>query len=402
MKRPPTIILKYYLYRVTLSYGFFTPIFTLFLLQRGLNFTQIASLSIVYSIVTIIGEIPTGYIGDRIGRRNSLLLSSFFMTLSIGGFALTYSYLGFVVLYVFWSLSLVFRSGSGDAWLYETLQHEIGEEHFARIRGRGNSVNYGFTVLTILIGGLLFSIDPRFPFVASAMLNGASIFVLFSLPKNPQYEEEAEDNETFTILDALPIIRKQLTSPQLRSLVVYIALFFGVVQVVNIYIQPISVNTLGISERLLGVLYAGFTVASAIVSYYVGTVKEVLGIRGAVLLFPPILGIILVFPVFVPLLALPVFFANKVAKPLMRPIVNQYINDHTESVGRATILSAASMVYALFRLPFYVVGGVVADVYTPLIAIALLGVMVLAGFSVVHLWESPVSDASTETPSSTD
>jgi hypothetical protein len=103
------------------------PIFTLFLHHRGLNFTQIASLSIVYSLVTIGGEIPTGYIGDRIGRRTSLLLGSVFMTLSIGGFALTSSYLGFVVLYIFWSLSLVFRSGSGDAWLYETLQQEIGE-----------------------------------------------------------------------------------------------------------------------------------------------------------------------------------------------------------------------------------------------------------------------------------
>jgi MFS family permease len=392
MNRPPTIILKYYLYRVTLSYGFFTPIFTLFLLQRGLSFTQIASLSIIYSLVTIGGEIPTGYIGDRIGRRTSLILGSFFMTLSISGFALTHSYLGFVILYIFWSLSLAFRSGSGDAWLYETLQQEIGEEHFARIRGRGSSVNMGFTTLTILVGGFLFSIDPRFPFVASAVLNGASIFVLLSLPKNPQYEEEAKDDETFTILDALPILRKQLTTPPLRSFVVYIALFFGVIQVVNIYIQPISVNILGIPVRFLGILYAGFTAASAIVSYYAGTVKEVFGIKWSVLLFPPILGGLLVLPVFAPLLALPVFFANKVARPLMRPIVNQYINDHAASIGRATILSAASMVYALFRLPFYVVGGVVADMYTPIIAIAILGVMVLTGFVAVWFWEAPVRE----------
>ncbi len=69
-----SLIRRYYLYRATLSVGFITPIFTLFLL-RSLTFTQLGALSALYGRFRSVGEIPTGYVGDRLGRRASLLLS---------------------------------------------------------------------------------------------------------------------------------------------------------------------------------------------------------------------------------------------------------------------------------------------------------------------------------------
>jgi MFS family permease len=417
---PPSPVLKYYLYQATVSFGFFSPIFTLFLLDRGLDYTAIASLSMLYAVLTVVGEIPTGYVGDRIGRRNSLIVSSAFMTLSILGFAVVRSYLGLAVLYVLWTLSLVFRSGSGDAWLYDTLEAGLDADRFAHVRGRGGSVNKTVTVVTMLAGGVLFSIRPTLPFVASGILNGAGVVVLLTLPKNRQYvendestedyddengedcdAESAEDDDanasdTFTILDALPVLREQLTGPRLRWFVACAALFFGVIAAVDMYVQPISTETLGVPVASMGLLYAAFTAVSAVASYYAGAVQERLGVRGAMLAVPVLLGIALVAPLLWPLLAFPMFFVLKGSRSLLYPIVTQHVNDEVESVGRATVLSAASMAYALVRLPLGLLGGVVADATSALVAVGVLGSMFLAGIAVVRVVASPVDGRDSE------
>ncbi|WP_158058326.1 MFS transporter [Halorussus halophilus] len=401
---PSSPVLKYYLYQATISFGFFSPIFTLFLLSRDLNYTQISTLSMLYAVLTVAGEIPTGYVGDRIGRRNSLLASSAFMTLSILGFVVVQSYLGLAVLYVLWTLSLVFRSGSGDAWLYDTLEAELDEGRFAYVRGRGGSVNSAVTVVTMLAGGVLYSVEPTLPFLASGVLNGAGVLVLLTLPKNRQYSENgdgvegAHDSEdTFTILEALPVLRRQLARPPLRSFVVYAALFFGVVAAVNTYVQPISTRTLGVPEASMGVLYAAFTAVSAVTSYYAGAVQDRFGVRGAMLVVPVLVGVFLLAPLLWPLLAFPAFFVLRGSSTLLRPIVSQFINDNAESVGRATVLSAASMLYALVKLPFYLLGGVVADAYSALFAVGVVGTVFLVGIVVVRVVSSPVAVGDRET-----
>ncbi|UPV75488.1 MFS transporter [Halorussus limi] len=417
---PPSPVLKYYCYQATVSFGFFSPIFTLFLLDRGLDYTAIASLSVLYAVLTVGGEIPTGYVGDRLGRRASLLLSSAFMTLSILGFALVRSYVGLAVLYVLWTLSLVFRSGTGDAWLYDALaagraseasgtsesrsDGGLDADRFAHVRGRGQSVNKAVTVVTMLAGGVLYSVRPTLPFVASAVLNGAGVVVLLTLPKNRQYLDGdsdaggdgaggATDDERLGTLAALAVLREQLTRPRLRWFVAYAALFFGVVAAADTYVQPISTETLGVPVASMGLLYAAFAGVSAVASYYAGAVQDRLGVRGAVLAIPLVLGVALVAPLLWPLLALPTFFVMKGSRSLLYPIVTQRVNDEVASVGRATVLSAASMAYALVKLPLYLLGGAVADATSALVAFGVLGGVFLAGIAAVRTFASPVGES---------
>ncbi|EFW90834.1 putative sugar transporter [Haladaptatus paucihalophilus DX253] len=390
-------IYKYYCYQATVSFGFFSPIFTLFLLYRNLDYTQIALLSALYSTLTVLGEIPTGYVGDRIGRRDSLVVSSVCMTLSILGFVVARSFPALALLYVLWTLALVFRSGSGDAWLYDYLRAELDTDRFARVRGRGMAVNRAVTVVTVLAGGVLYELDPRLPFLASGVLNGAGVVVLLTLPRNRAYAE-GDDRDVLSPLDAVRVIRRHLSKPPLRSFVTYVALFFAATGAVESYVQPIATGPLGLSVELMGPLYAGFTLVSAGVSYYAGTIEEVVGLRTTTVFVPVVLCVSFVLPVFVPLLALPMFVARTGSNTLLRPLVNQYINDHSESVGRATVLSAASMAYAVLRLPLVLLGGLVADAYSPLVTVAAVGAIVLVGLVSVILWESPVG-AGTETVS---
>nr|WP_228370972.1 MULTISPECIES: MFS transporter [unclassified Natrinema] len=78
---------RYYLYSLTETQGLIAPVWVLLLQARGLSYTDIGFLGAVYWAVLVLAEIPTGYIGDRLGRRQSLLMAAVVTAVGIGGLA---------------------------------------------------------------------------------------------------------------------------------------------------------------------------------------------------------------------------------------------------------------------------------------------------------------------------
>lgn len=408
-----SLIRRYYFYRATLSVGFITPIFTLFLL-RSLTFTEVGALSAIYSTVSVVGEVPTGYVGDRLGRRASLLLSVAFTVASLAGFLVAEQFIWFAILYILWAIALTFRSGSMDAWLYDTLDERLDTTRFSHVRGRGDAVQNWIGALTMVFGGLLYGIAPTAPFLAAVVFNSLGFLTLLSLPKNRQYAARGDSDETSGRLGprgALRIVRQHLARPPLRSLLLYVGLFYGVVGVAHTYVQPMTIETLGpvaaavgvempaggAAEAArsgeagaalalgLGVMYAGLSAVSALGGYYAGAIENRLGVRRAVLLVPAVAAVALLIPVWVALMAIPTFVAMRTSTPLLRPIANGYINDHVSGVGRATLLSAASMFYMTLRTPLALGAGMIADASTATVAVASLGGLFLVGGGVVWI-----------------
>lgn len=399
---PSRTVAKYYLYQGTVTYGFFWPVFTLFLLSRELSYTQIGLLGSISAAVVVVGELPTGYVADRIGHRNGLILGSGFLTASLVGFLVARSFAAFAALWILWALGMAFQSGSGDAWLYEVLSARDRSGAFTRVRGRGGAVNQWVTAGSMLAAGGLYAMDPRLPFVAGGLLIGSSIPVLLTMPRagggtgdgdDAEGEGDESDRDHLEMLAAARLVREQLTRPPLRSFVLYVALFFGVVSAADEFIQPVAVYAIGLPESGLGPLYTGFTVVAAVASYYADRIETALSTRWAVLLVPTFVGVFLVLPALVPLAALPLFFAMKSANVVVSPIASGYVNDHVGSAGRATVLSAASMAYAAVRLPLKPAIGAVADATSPILALAALGGGLLCCTALVYLWEAPAADS---------
>ncbi|WP_411966366.1 MFS transporter [Haloferax sp. YSMS24] len=388
-RRPPPVLAKYYLYEATATCGFVTPVFTLFLVWRDLSFTQIGLLGSLTAVVVVGGEIPTGYVSDRFGRQGSLFFGSALLAASLAGFLVAERFVVFAVLYALWALGAVFRSGTIDAWLYETLQTRFDESSFTRVRGRGAAVNQWVSAVMMLSAGVLYEFDPRFPFAASVVTLGVSCVVALSLPAVTTTHDDGEES----IAGAVTVLKGHLTKPPLRSTVLYLGLFLGVTSAANTYVPPILTGPVGFPETSLGPIYAGFTVVMATSGYFADEIEARLTTRGAIVCIPAVVAVFLLVPLVVPMAALPAFVLVKSARTVLPPLANGYINDRIGSTNRATVLSAASMLYALVRTPLKPLTGVVADVATPFVAIASLGVLFLLGAVLVVRWEMPVRDA---------
>jgi hypothetical protein len=413
-----SVVLRYYLYRAVGGPGFIWPVYVLYMLSHDLSYAAIGAVGAVQTVVILTGEIPTGYVGDRIGRRNSLAAAEVVFTVSGVGMVLATDFVGFAASFALLSLAMTFRSGSGDAWLYDVLEERLDEDQFTHVKGRGSAVGQWVTAATMIAGSLMYVVQPVYPFVAVVGARLVTLGVVLTLPKVGRYADggadvdddagdaTGDDDEGLSPLEAPSVIREHLLAPELRSFVAYMALFVAAAGTAGVYIQPMAVDALagdlgsllataGVPEAAtLGVLYASFTAVSALASDRASDVEDWLGTRRALLGLPLAVAALLLLPLALPLLAFPMFFGLRGGQSLVRPIAGQYLNDHLESLGRATVLSAVSMVYAVVRIPFALGSGVVADWLSPLTAVAGMGAAFLVVGGALAVLQSPVREPS--------
>lgn len=399
---PPASLPKYYLYKATKAVEFYRPIMYLFFLAQGLTFTQIAILEAIYNLTTVLGEIPTGYIGDRLGRRNSLLFGTALIAATLVGIGLAGSFLTLAGLYVCWSMGYNFRSGSEDAWLYDTLTDDLSEGEFAGVRGRGESVSLAIGAGAAIVGGYLGSLNLSYPWFVAAVVTALGIVVLLTVEEPAAYE--ASGTENVGLRETLGIVRDVLRQRNVRALVLYYyVLYVGVTYLVFVFLQPVFetvVLDLGVStpqiESLLGVFYAAYSLVGAALSYHTGTIREYVGMRAWFVGLPFVVGGALVGMYLVPVLALPTFLLARGLADVTRSFASQYVNDRIGTVGRATVLSAVAMVSGLSVIPFQLGSGVISDVVSPLFALAVAGGVLIAGSGAILAWEFPISTEASE------
>jgi MFS family permease len=385
---PPRPVARYYLYMATNTMGLALPIWVVFLRAQGLSYTEIMVLDAVWWLGLTAGEIPTGFVGDRIGWRNSLVAGNALRAIAVVAMGLSSTFGVLAGVYLLWAVGTTLQSGSTDAWLYELLERRVGETSFERVRGRGESVTLAVGAAAAIAGGYLGDASLRWPFFASGALWLVGTVVLATFPAMP-----VDADRGVTAVDVLPLLRERIAGSDLRRFVLWVGILLGVAQAVSRFTQPVSVD-LGVPVASLGWLYAGFTLLAALASARAARIRDRVGLEGWFLLAPAVLGTLFVGVWVVPLVAVPGFVAIRAMRAVTTPLANGHVNDRVATAGRATVLSGVSMAYSLVKLPFSVVGGVLADLGSPLVAMALLGGFLLAATAVVHRGGSPLGLAS--------
>jgi MFS family permease len=390
---PDRLLLKYYLYAGTRSHGFVIPVTVEYMLDSGLSFTEVATAQAAFMAIWTLGEVPTGYVSDYIGRRNALVASKVLIVLALLTLGFGRTFAAFVAGYGIWSLGVTFRSGAGSAWLYDALEERLDGDEYTRVRGRGATVQLSVTAVASIAGGWLGAVNWLYPFLANTVLVALGLPVLMTfVTLGPDADATVSSSRGI-----LSVVRDFFARPPLRTFVVYMALFFALEQVVQTFVQPVSTD-LGIPVAALGWLYAGFSLVAAGANYIASSVRNHIGEETWLIGAPLGLAMLLLLTPFVPLLAIPVFLVLRATSSLTATLRGQYLNDHIETTGRATVLSAASMVFALAAMVSRQVGGIVADMTSPLTMFGLFsGAFVVASMVLLRSSFPTARDPAIET-----
>ncbi|MFT4882559.1 MAG: MFS family permease [Natronomonas sp.] len=387
-----SLVRRYYLYRATLSPGFYIPVSVIYMEAQGLGLADIGFVQGAFSLAMVVAELPTGYIADRLGRRDALGLGNAIVVAVMIGFTVADSTADFTAVYVLWAVGWTFRTGIADAWLYELLaQRDAADEH-ARISGRPDSTLRVVSAVTALVAGVLYTVDPATPFLANAGLAAFGIPLLFTLPRTGR---TSDDDPGIGVREAANVLREKLFQPSIRWIVVYAALFHLAFSVTRVFEQP-AMRSVGVSITGLGVLYAAFKLVSAVASSAAGPLQDRLGPHGVLLLLVPVVGIAYASFSVIPLLLVPALFVRRGIQRVTRPVRNEYINQRLEDVGRSTVLSGVSMVLTLASGTANVLGGRVAAAVGPLPFLSATGVAVATIGGVLWLTTRPVRALTTD------
>jgi len=392
---------RYYAYLATTAYGFYLPVGLLYL-QREFGWGVVGLTQGVFAFALLAAEIPTGYLGDRIGRRASLAAGNAISAGALAVFVFLQTPAQYVALYAVWAFGWAFRSGTEQAWLYEFLAAGGDDDEYTRLSGRGSTVVLLTSAATAVAAGWLVGFGWEVPLLANAALSAVGVPLVLSLPAgagtSPESVDDADvddaerpDDDAFTVREAVEMLRVQVARPEVRWVVAYVAVFHVLFAVTRPYESPVA-EQVGVPVAALGGLFAAFKLVSAGAASTAGWFRETLGTRRVLALLVPVYGLAYASVAALPVLVVPVFFLNRSVNTVVRPLRDQYLNDRIGDVGRATVLSGASMALSLASGTANLVSGTLVEALGPLQFFPVAGVALAALGGALWLAVNPVRD----------
>lgn len=245
---------KIFWVRVLIQLKTLNAIIVLFYLSRGVSMSEIYALSIVFSCVSLLTEIPSGYLADRFGRVRTMICGVGFLLASHALSFFVEGFWPFALVFTLMALALSCFSGTEEALLYDTLK-ELGKEkemivHNSRVISAQNLPKIFLPFLGAFLAQGLLPVQFQTLILIDAVGAFFALLVLFHM-QEPRHLEEVSEKEKGIFRESLTTIWKHplLFFAALNRILPFVAsLLFW-----RFYQDHLAV--LGTSTLLLGTIY---------------------------------------------------------------------------------------------------------------------------------------------------
>ena len=331
----------YYMYSTFAELLILGPILVLFLIAKGLSFTEIMVLQSISAIAVVLFEVPTGAVADKIGRKESILLGSLLWAVSLGIYVVGTSFPMFILAEVIFSLGATFKSGADNALIYDSLKIMGREKEFQSIEGKARSFALYAQAVGSIIAGFVYEVNTNLPFLISVFFMLVTIVISLKFKEPPiegkvgkyglNYMEQIKESGKFII-----------SHEKIKAIIIFTMMFFIFYRTAFFYYQP-YMEAVKIPVRYFGIIFFIFNITAAFASKRSHWIME--KTKPKTLTFMALLMIIsfvLMGTVKIWLGVFAILF-QQVARGIYRPVTTKYLNKHIPSDKRATVLSFQSL-----------------------------------------------------------
>ena len=373
IKLPHPNIWKLFAIKGALWFMIIMPIIVLFFQDNGLNLQEIMILQACYSLSVGLMEIPSGYAADILGRRKTLILGCILAFIGFSIFSVSYNFWWFLVAEIFLGLGNSFISGADTALMYDSLLEAKAEDRFLKYEGRSISIGNFSEAAAGILGGFLAAISFRYPSYAQVLIALLAIPFAISLVEPKLHKDRIKSSWK----SILKVVRFSLVeSKVLRTHIIYSS-FIGVGTLMMAWLAQPFLKDIGINMKHYGMIWALLNITVGVFSFLAHKIEKKFTAFNSLFIVgtTSVLGYILIANnmSYIGLIFLFVFYANRgYATPLLR----NYINEHTESNVRATIMSVRSFI---IRISFAIIApfiGWVADKQSLSSAFMVMGIII--------------------------
>ncbi len=356
---------RYFLYTALKGFGFglIGAMWVIFLTQhRGLNLAQVSLVDVMFFVAAAFGEVPTGIVADRFGRKTSLTAGAALLSVGILGWTFAPTLPLIMVSYFGMGVGFTFLSGAEDALFYESVQLAGRAEDYTRLVGRAGAAFQGALALGSVASGLLASINLILPMLVC----GLSLFIMLGVVltfKEPQTEEKSggQVRKSFST-----ILRQSLALMRARPTLLYPMMYLALVPLASfitetLFLQPQALS-LGVPLAGIGLLVMAVQLTNMVGSNLSGRFKSLFG-EGRLIYTTPLLifASLILLAVFQKLPVLVFIAVIGFFTSVIHPILLSRIQNEVSDAVRATIISMNSLMNTVIAAISQPTLGLIAD-----------------------------------------
>jgi len=383
IKLPHPNIWKLFVIKGSLWFMVIMPIIVLFFQDNGLNLYKIMILQACYSLSLGLTEIPSGYAADILGRKKTLILGCVLAFVGFSIFSISYDFWWFLAAEILLGLGNSFISGADTALMYDSLLEVKAEDRFLKYEGRSISIGNFSEAAAGILGGFLAAISFRYPAYAQVLVALIAIPFAISL-KEPKMHKERLKSSWKSVMGVVKF--SLVESKILRTHIIYSSAI-GIGTLMMAWLAQPFLKDIGVGMKNYGMLWALLNIIVGVFAFLAHKIERRFTELNSLLfvgLFS-VLGYILLANNmnYVGLFVLFIFYANRgYATPLLR----NYINHHTESNVRATVMSVRSFI---IRTSFAIIApfiGWIADHQGLSTAFSVMGLIITIAGGSCLIW----------------
>ncbi len=393
---------KFSMYGFLKNLRFFDAFFILFLVEKGLPYTQIGILYAVREIVINVLEVPSGFVADVYGRKNALLASFLSYIVSFAIFYLSGSFGFFLAAFIFYGIGDAFRSGTHKAMIMDYLRLNKWEDYKIDYYGHTRSWSQMGSALSSLIAGVLVFYTGNYTniFLYSIVPYLVNFGLILSYPAQLNYSNKSKKaTGKMDVAESFKALYTVLKHKSVIRILNISALHSAYLKAVKEYIQLLMVNVIVLiplltaydSEKKNGIfigiiyfiIYMLTSRASALSARV--AVKNKANIAFITLMIGFAAGALsgLFYIGDIQVAALIAFVGIFVIENMRKPILTGLISDEVPNEILASVISAESLLQTFMTAGIALIFGFIADRFD--IGVAFLAVSLLLALISVSL-----------------
>lgn len=358
------IIKSYITMNTMFSIGVGLPMSTYVILvtSNGVSIEHVPILKLVMLLTVFIMEVPTGLIGDVIGRAKSI--STCFIILVIGSaiYYVSRTIYMYAVAEAVLALGITFYSGSAQAWLVDNIRKQGYANDLTSVFSKVNAYQIAGGLFGGIAGAFLAEKSLSLPWaIAACVFLGVLIFSVKVIMNEEENSSTSSDSKNTFIMKIKSIREFICVNKGYQYIVLASIILSFFAMPLNMFWQPyfnqqyLSVKMMGVINGLIQLsLLAGTHIGGR---YKIDTAMK--GIIGAVMLISiALVGVYISENV---LLVLVLYLFHEVGRGILSPIQSSVVNRIIPADTRATLLSVISMTALIgYMLAALIFSGIVS------------------------------------------
>ncbi|MGE5560560.1 MAG: MFS transporter [Chloroflexota bacterium] len=366
-RQSPALTLGH-IYMFLFSLRFSEPLWVVYLRSRGMSLAMVGLFETIFHIASLTGEIPTGWIADRFGRKVSLLFGRALSILSALLMLRVTTPLGFGLAFAISAYSYNCHSGAFDALIFDDLKLDGREQEYARISGRINALYLIGCSLAAVIGGIVAQRALQLLYVLGIGVDLVALIMLLPLRERLLPEVRQRTAERIDLRRDLRELVRTVTNRTIGGIMLLWAAGGAIAASFHFYGQS-YMRDLSVPLPVIGIVGMLANLLAVIPSHFAHRIEGRFGNRRPLLVGSFILpagvlaagllggGSSAVERWLIVLMVLIVAVADEALYPLFSSAINTLV----PSERRATVLSMAGMVFSVVMMVVFPLVGVCGD-----------------------------------------